>query len=135
MVSVSAVHGPVIAHSELLRYLAELAWVPDAFYHNHNLKWTKLGDQLVQVEVDGERGPASVRLYFDGQGDLMEIQADERESVESGKIIRRPWRGLFSDYREIGGRRIPARGEVGYIYEDGYAAYFRGEIVEYKVIT
>jgi len=134
-IPVANVSGQAVSHSELLRYLAELAWVPDAIYFNPHLRWKDLGNSTVQVEADSARGPAYVRLYFDRQGDLVEIQADEREAIEAGKIIRRPWRGLFSDYKQIGGRRIPAKCEVGYIYKDGYAAYFRGGVVEYKVIT
>lgn len=134
-IPVANVRGPSVSHSELQRYLAELAWVPDAIYHNPFLRWKNLGDRTVQVEADSARGPAYVRLLFDRQGDLVEIQADEREAIEAGEIIRRPWRGLFSDYKQIGGRRIPAKCEVGYIYEDGYAAYFRGGVVEYNVIS
>lgn len=134
-IPVANVSGQAVSHSELQRYLAELAWVPDAIYFNPHLRWKDLGNSTVQVEADSARGPAYVRLYFDRQGDLVEIQADEREAIEAGKIIRRPWRGLFSDYKQIGGRRIPAKCEVGYIYEDGYAAYFRGGVVEYKVIS
>ncbi len=40
----------------------------------------------------------------------------------------------FSDYREIGGRRVPHRAEVGYDYPEGYEAYFRGRITGLKVI-
>ena len=75
-----------------------------------------------------------MRLYFGHQGDLVEVRADERTATENGKIVMRPWRGLFSDYINIGGRRIPAKGEFGYVYENGYAAYFRGEITDYQVI-
>lgn len=134
-VPVANVRGQGVSHSELQRYLAELAWVPDAIYHNPHLRWTDLGNNTVQVEIDSVRGPATVRYYFDRYGDLVEIQADEREAIEGGTVVNRPWRGMFSDYREIGGRRIPFKCEVGYIYEEGYAAYFRGEIIEYKVIS
>ena len=61
------------------------------------------------------------------------MQADARGALEGGKMVSRPWRGLFSAYQDIGGRRVPRRGEVGYIYEGGYAAYFRGEIIAYTI--
>lgn len=134
-VPVANFDGPGIAHSELMRYLAELAWIPDAIYYNHYLRWIILGNNVVQVETDSDGGPAFIHLYFDQQGDLVEIRADQREAIEGGKTVCRPWRGVFSDYKNIGGRRIPIKGEVGYIYDDGYAAYFLGEIVEYEVLA
>lgn len=134
-VAVAKLSGPSAARSELMRYLAELAWAPDAVYQNSYLRWVDVGDNMVRVEADSIGGPTFVRFRFDEQGDLVEVQADEREAFEGGKTFKRPWRGFFSDYREIGNRRIPAKCEVGYIYEDGYAAYFRGEMVEYEIIS
>lgn len=134
-IPVARMGGPGAAHSELMRYLAELAWAPDAMYHNSQLRWSEPGNNMVIVEADSAGGPAQIRLYFDERGDLVEIQADGREAREGKTSVMRPWRGIFSDYREIGGRRIPARGEVGYVYDSGYAAYFQGEILDYRVIS
>jgi hypothetical protein len=87
----------------------------------------------VEIEADSSGGLARVRFYFDQRGDIVEMQADERGSFEGGVIVPRPWRGLFSDHQEIGGRRIPTRGEVGYVYDDGYSPYWRGRIVSYQL--
>jgi hypothetical protein len=125
--------GPQAAHDELMRYLAELPWVPDAIWHNPALRWHDLGDNVVEVAADSIGGVASVRFYFNGDGDIVEMQADARGSTENGVVIQRPWRGVFSDYRDIGGRRIPRHGEVGYLYADGYTPYFRGKIIDYRI--
>ena len=45
-----------------------------------------------------------------------------------------PWEGVFSDYREIGGVRIPARGEVAWVEDGEPFTYFRGEIVALEVL-
>ena len=34
------------------------------------------------------------------------------------------------DYRQIGPRRIPATAEVGYVYPEGYEAYYRLAITD-----
>lgn len=125
--------GPQAAHDELMRYLAELPWAPDAIWHNPDLRWHDLGDNVVEVAADSIGGVARVRLYFNGDGDIVEMQAEARGSTENGVVVRRPWRGVFSDYRDIGGRRIPRHGEVGYLYADGYAPYFRGKIIDYRI--
>lgn len=125
--------GPELDRGELMRYLAELAWAPDAIVFNHALRWRAIEDNAVVVEADSDGGVAQVRLYFDRQGNIVEMQADERNAMENGKLVPRPWRGLFSDHHVIGGRRIPTRAEVGYVYDSGYAAYWRGQITEYRV--
>lgn len=117
---------------QLMRYLAELAWAPDALLVNKSLTWRMIDDHTVEVRSDCQGAPTIVRLYFDAAGDIFEIQADARG--DAGKdTVARPWVGRFRDYQESGGRRIPTYGEVGYIYEDGYAAYWRGRITDYQV--
>ncbi len=126
--------GPAADHSESMRYLAELPWSPDAVLLNPSLCWRALGEESVEVEADTRGGRATVRLYFDEAGDVVEMQADERGSTEKGVVVPRPWRGRFSEHGVMGGRRIPTRGEVGYVYETGYAAYWRGRITEYRLL-
>lgn len=112
-----------------MRYLAELPWAPDAVFHNAAIRFRELGPDSVEVEADSTGGdPVHLRLFFDAAGDVVQVQSDDRERLENGKVVRRPWHGRFPDYRHMGGRRIPVRAEVGWVYEDGYEAYFRGEI-------
>ena len=127
-VPIVRISGPEITRGELMRYLAELPWSPDSILHNRALCWTVVEDGVVQVQAGAGKATAAVRFHFDGQGDIAEMQADDRPSAEDGNIVLRRWRGVFSHYRNVGGRRIPARGEVGYVYDDGYAPYFRGVI-------
>ena len=115
--------------------LAELAWAPDALIHNAKLSWREVDERTVEVSANSRGGLAAVRLYFDESGDIYEIRADERGSTENGKVIPRPWVGRFSDYALTGGRRIPTKAEVGYVYEHGYAAYWKGKITEYVVLA
>ncbi|PHZ86472.1 DUF6544 family protein [Paremcibacter congregatus] len=118
---------------ELMRYLAELAWAPDAVLHNKALGWRRLDERTVEVSADSRGTPVSVRLYFNEAGDICEIQADARGGAVEGATAR-PWIGRFSAYEIRDGRRIPTCGEVGYIYDTGYAAYWRGRITTYKIL-
>ena len=54
--------------------------------------------------------------------------------LADGTPARLVWRGWFKDYADIGGRRIPLQGEVGYDYPEGYESYWRGRITGYEVI-
>jgi hypothetical protein len=131
--------GPGADEAELMRYLAELPWAPDAMLHNPNLRWHQLNDKTVEVEAGNGITVAKVRLYFDDAGDIVEMQADARGRAEGMEVVPRPWRGYYSDYREIEGefagktgfRRIPTKVEIGWLLEDGYFSYWRGQIATY----
>lgn len=117
--------GADIDRGEAMRYLAELPWVPDAILENGALIWNQIEAQRVRVSL----GEVAVEFRFDGAGDIVEMSAKDRPVRDpDGESRLRDWRGRFSEYRWIGGRRIPARGEVGYDYPDGYEPYWRGEI-------
>jgi hypothetical protein len=52
--------------------------------------------------------------------------------MERGKAVPGNWFGLFSDYKEFSGYRIPARGEVGWDLAAGRFSYWRGEIIAFE---
>ncbi|MDX1406170.1 MAG: DUF6544 family protein [Woeseiaceae bacterium] len=132
-IPVARLDGPQADQSELMRYLAEIPWAPDAALHNSSIAWREVDERIVELSAKSNGGTARVRLLFNDNAEVVEMHADERGSTENGKMVMRPWRGRFSEYREIGGRRIPVRGEVGYVYDDGYAAYWRGRITHYAL--
>ena len=51
-----------------------------------------------------------------------------RERLVGGRSVPTPWVGTFSDYRTLGGVRIPARGEVQWLLEHGPYPYWRGTV-------
>lgn len=134
-IPVARFDGAEASHSELMRYLAELPWCPDAILKNCSLRWVELADDEVEASADSFGRVASVRFRFNDDGDIVEVVADKRGAVESGKTVMRPWRGVFSDYQMLGDRRVPAKAEVGYVYEDGYHPYFRCEVLHYEVVV
>ena len=127
--------GPEATLGEAQRYLAELPWVPDAILTNRAITWTELPDG-VGAALETAGGTASVRFGFDAAGDIATMEADERPAkLADGTVALLPWRGWFKDYAEIGGRRIPVQGEVGYVYPEGYESYWRGRITGYAVVA
>ena len=125
--------GGELNRGELMRYLAELPWAPDALLGNTALRWKIIDTGEVEVSILHEDGPVSVRLIFNNAGDIVEMRAKDRPAREADNtLVMRDWRGFFSDYGMIGGRRIPLRGEVGYLYDGEYDAYWRGRITKYK---
>lgn len=133
-VPVADERGGEIAAGEAMRYLAELPWFPDAILGNPALVWRLIGPREASVAMALPGGPVSVVFVFDMAGDIAEMRAEGRPAKDDdGTLVLREWRGYFRDYRRIGGRRIPAEGEVGYVYDSGYEAYWKGRITGYSL--
>ncbi len=126
--------GPDAALGEAQRYIAELPWAPDAILTNRAIVWADTpGGVTARLETEG--GPAQILFTFDAAGDIATAQAEDRPAkLADGTPARLAWRGWFKDYAEIGGRRIPLQGEVGYEYPDGFESYWRGRVTGYEVI-
>lgn len=124
--------GPEISRGELMRYLAELAWAPQAMLYNRHLSWREIDANTVEVSAASRGSPVRVRLSF-ADGDLIGVAADDRPRLVDNFAIRTPWCGRFFDYREIGGWRIPSRAIATWVLPEAPFDYFRGEIVALRV--
>lgn len=132
---VARMSGRELALGEAFRYLAELPWAPDAILGNPDLVWRVTGPGAVEVRLATQAGTARVSFRFDAAGDIVGMEASGRPARDiSGKATTLDWRGTFGDYRDIGPRRLPEYGEVGYVWPDtGYEPYFRGRIRDYHL--
>ena len=71
---------------------------------------------------------ARVLLEFDAEGDVARASCSARP-FQSGETSRR-WEGTFTDYRVLGGIRMPTRAEVAWDLPEGRYVYWRGRITE-----
>lgn len=133
-IPVGRFQGPDADIGEAMRYLAEIPWVPDAILANPSITWRVIDANTVEAMLDLQPRPAIVRFRFDDAGDITEMTAPDRPAATGDTVILQDWRGLMSDYAEIGGRRIPRRVEVGYVVDGVYAPYVRGRITDYVLI-
>ncbi|SEV87600.1 hypothetical protein SAMN05444851_0026 [Aliiroseovarius sediminilitoris] len=118
---------------EAMRYVAELPWAPDAILTNPSISWREVDAQVVEARLPLPDGAAIVQFTFDDVGDIVEVYAEKRPDTSEGKTVLREWRGLFSSYTDIGGRRVPAEAEVGYVVDGAYEPYFRGRVTSYQI--
>jgi hypothetical protein len=133
-IRVGKADGPDADVGEAMRYLSELPWVPDAILSNLSITWREADTNVMEAELSLPSRPVIVRFTFDDVGDVVEIVGLDRPDVSSDETILRTWRGVFSDYAEIAGRRIPRAAEVGYVDEGVYAPYFRCRITSYEML-
>lgn len=120
--------GPAMDVGEAMRYLAELAWMPDAILGNPSLDWEDLGDGRVRVSTATRAGTASVVLIFDEGGDIVAMEGQRPDPVATAS---RDWLGRFGAYGVLGGRRVPLTGEVGYRTGGKVTLYWRGRLTSY----
>lgn len=123
--------GPQLAQGEAYRYLAEIAWVPQAILANRQLTWHELDERTVEVatEVQGER--ISVRLTFNITGEIAQTVA-ERPRLEADNAVTR-WIGEYAEYERLEGVLVPTRGEVRWELSDGPFTYWRGTVTSLEV--
>ncbi|WP_319826047.1 DUF6544 family protein [Thalassovita sp.] len=128
-IPVARAEGAEADRAEAMRYLAELPWAPDAMLRNGDLAWQVLGPTQWQVSLNG----ATVDMHLNADGDIAEITAKDRPAKEGNVMILRDWRGIFRDYADFGGRRIPMSAEVGYVFDEITKPYFKGRITSYTM--
>ncbi|MDU8928245.1 DUF6544 family protein [Alisedimentitalea sp. MJ-SS2] len=122
--------GVLADRSEAMRYLAELPWAPDAIALNRDVEWRVLESGEVEARLPMQPDDAVVRFSLDAQSDFAVMRANSRYAgMQDGAPVFKDWEGRFSDYAEIGGRRIPRRGEVGYVVDGKYQPYWRGHVI------
>jgi hypothetical protein len=128
---VARMTGPQLGRGELMRYLAEPPWAPQAMLHNPHLRWRQAGPDAAEVSAASDgAGPARVRFTFEG-GDIVRAEADDPPRTVGRRRVPTRWQGRFSGHRELGGCRIPTRAEVSWMLDDGPFACWRGEVTAY----
>ena len=118
---------------EAMRYLAELMWNPDALLFNSRLDWRVLGARTLGVATGAGGRRSEVRLLLDEAGDVARVEADDRPRLVGDASIPTPWFGRGTDYQRLGGRRLPMKGEVGWVLDGAEFVYWRGQIESWSL--
>ena len=119
---------PALARGELMRYLAELAWVPDALLANRSLRWRVESPNCFVVAAGEEAAAAEVTLTLDSEGRIATTFAPDRPQSPIDPILPTPWRGRLWDYRRHLGRWIPFAGEVAWEIGGKEEVYWQGQL-------
>jgi hypothetical protein len=130
---VSASPNPGTTKGEIMRYLAEMAWVPDAIMQNEQLHWRVLGRDTLSVAYEAPSARGEVQFSLDSDGRIASVYAPDRPRKEGAIFVERPWHGHFSDYRRHGGRWLPFAGEVGWEVDGETFVVWRGELTSWVI--
>jgi hypothetical protein len=125
--------GAELTRGELMRYLAELAWAPDAILLNQAVGWrVEAADRMVAFAGEGAER-AEVTLQLNGEGRIASAFAPDRPRALGDGFVPMPWRGQFSDWRRIGGRWLPTRGAVGWEAQGEPPVSWEGRIEAWRI--
>ena len=124
-------HTPALVRGELMRYLAELAWAPDAILANSSLRWRTEGEDKLLVGAGDSDYSVEVLLTLDDKGRIVEAFAPDRPRSSTKPILPTHWRGRFTDYRLHSGRWIPFAAEVAWEIDGKEDIYWQAKICDW----
>ena len=125
--------GAETTRGEVMRYLAELPWVPHAMRANRQLEWREIDARTVEVATRPGPARVAVKLEFDDAGDIVRAYADARPYPQGREFVPRGWSGDFGGYAELGGVRLPTTAEVRWELPEGPFTYWRGEVTSFEM--
>ena len=120
--------GPEVLVTQVIRNLAELAWVPDLARAEPTLRWSDAGERAFGISRPAGEREVTVRFEIDDQGDVIRASSRARPYDVPGGYAEAPWHCDFGDPRDFGGVRIPSSVTATYDRDDGPWEYFRGEV-------
>jgi hypothetical protein len=94
------------------------------------VRWTAVDDSTADATMGDGGIELTLRFRFGSDGLIESVHADSRgHTSPDGTVEQLPWEGRWTDWERRGGMVIPTRGEVGWVFPDGYRPYWRGRIV------
>ena len=128
-----AMPGAALTRGELMRYLAELSYAPDAMLHNPHLRWRVENADTIHVAAGSGDITANVRLSVGPDGRISSIFAADRPRSAKPPVLPTPWLGGFSEYRQCEGRWIPFSGHVGWKIDEVEKVYWKGRVTRWSL--
>jgi len=112
------------ARSAFGRYVAESAfWSPAALLPAPGITWVGLDDDTARVTVTYGALSQEVDVTVDAEGRPVQVAFARWSNANPDKVYRlQPFGGHLSDFREVGGYRLPFRVEAGNMF--GSPDYF-----------
>ncbi|TDN39405.1 hypothetical protein E4631_14835 [Hymenobacter sp. UV11] len=106
---------------ELLRWLAEGAWLPTALLPGPHLAWTAVDDQAARLTLTHAGQTVECLMRFNERNELAACEALRYFS----NTELQPWEGRFSQYRRQQGVLVPFAAEASWVINGQRQPYAR----------
>jgi hypothetical protein len=120
--------GPVLTRAETVTLMNDIVVMAPAAVLDLPFTWTTTGDRSIDATFTNAGHTVSATLTFDAAGDLVGFQSSDRTQEDASGSRNVPWSTPISDYREVDGIRIGARGDANWVETTGEWTYGRFEI-------
>lgn len=129
--------GPIMTQSETVTLLNDVVVLAPAAVLELPIGWETTGPRTLRATFTNAGFTVSAELTFDESGDLVGFVSNDRYELSAKEARNLPWSTPLSDYREVNGIRIAAKGDAIYVAPEGEWTYGRFEVmrVEYNVTT
>ena len=118
-VTIADAHGPELDQGSALRLLAEMVWYPTALFDARYVTWSAIDTRHATATLRFGEREVSGTFEFGADGLPVGMNA-ERFMDKQG---RRPWGGMYRDWREVSGMRVPFEAMVTWQLESGPFTY------------
>jgi hypothetical protein len=126
LVSVADQRGtPAMASGELLRYLAEVVWLPTALLPSEGVVWSAIDDTTARATLTDRGTTVTLDIHFGGQGEIEQASASRYRDVK-GVAVLTPCVCHYRAYQRTQGMMIPTMGDVEWVLMEDRLPYWRG---------
>lgn len=120
--------GVKIDQGTMLRFLGEIIWFPTAAL-SPTITWTSLDENRAQAAMTYRDLSVTAVFQIDGAGNVVSCSADRYMGEGDAATLER-WYILMKEWKELGGLKIPTRGDVTWKLPSGDFTYYQWEILQ-----
>lgn len=120
--------SPELAEGELMRFLAEAAWVPTALLPSQGVRWEAVDDRSARATLADGGTRVTLTFTFGADAFIESVRAEARGRTVAGRTVPTPWEGRWASVQPQAGMRVPMSGEVAWLMPEGRRVYWRGTI-------
>jgi hypothetical protein len=117
------------------RYAAEATiWAPASLLPGPGVAWSAVDDDKARVTITHGALEQAVDITVDPEGRPVEVSFQRWSDANPDKVHRlQPFGAVMSDFREVGGYRLPFRVEAGNMFgTEDYFPFFLAEVTEIR---
>jgi Family of unknown function (DUF6544) len=123
--------GTEMNQGETVTLFNDMCLLAPATLIDPNIQWQSLDSLTVIAKFSHKGKVVTARLYFNQKGELINFVSNDRYQSTDGKTYNNyPWSTPVKDYKESGGRKIPAYGEAVWHTPEGSFTYAKFYIME-----
>lgn len=111
--------GPHLDQAATLRLLAEMVWYPTALFDSRFVTWEAVDAAHARATLHVADVRVTATFVFGEDGYPRSMSAERYH--DSGGL--HGWGGTYSDWRDVGGMRVPFEAEVSWKLDEGTFTY------------